>query len=260
MKTLLAIDALQILRRAYETLPEGEPAQRAADGMRSALATVRGLVELHAPSHLLVTVDAGGQSWRHLRHPPYRSSRKPMPEALAEGLPDYLAELAAFGVEAFHKPGHESVDVIATACLRWLEEGRGVAIACSASRELLALLPRGLQVWDAARREWHDAGWVERKYGVPPALLTDYFACCGDPDDDIPGIDRVGGKTAAKLLNAHGSLEAVFAGPGTLLDATGRHLRAGHADALLSRELVTPKTDLRLGLTWRSLQLPASSS
>jgi protein Xni len=256
MNTLLTIDALQILRRAYETSPDEDPAQKADAGVRSALSTVRALVDLHAPSHLLTVVEAGGPSWRHAVHPAYRSHRKPMPESLAERLPDYLAKLGEPGVAVFHKEGMEAVDVIATACLRWLDEGRGEAIACTAAREILSLLPRGLRLWDVARREWHDAAWLKAKWDIAPEMVLDFLAICGDPDDDIPGVARVGAKTAARLLNTHHTLEGIFAGPGTLLDALGRNLRAGQGNAILSRQLVEPKTDLRLGLTWRALQLP----
>lgn len=253
---MLTIDALQILRRAYETSPDEDPAHKADHGLRTATATVRSLIEQHAPSHLLTVVEAGGTSWRHALHPTYRSSRKPMPEPLADRLPMYLSRLGEIGTPVFHKEGMEAIDVIATACMRWLEEDRGEVIVCSAARAMLSLLSRGVQIWDVARREWHDAAWLKTKWDIAPEMILDFLAICGDPDDDIPGVARVGPKTAARLLNAHPGLEAIFAGPGTLLDALGRNLRAGQESAMLSRQLVTPKTDMRLGLTWRALQLP----
>jgi protein Xni len=256
MNKLLTIDALQILRRAYETSPDDDLAQKAEHGLRTATATVRSLIEQHAPSHLLTVVEAGGASWRHALHPTYRSSRKPMPEPLADRLPTYLSRLGEIGPPVFHREGMEAVDVIATACMRWLEEDRGEVVVCSAAKEMLSLLPRGVQIWDVARREWHDAAWLKAKWDIAPEMVLDFLAICGDPDDDIPGVARVGPKTAARLLNAHPTLEAIFAGPGTLLDGLGRNLRAGEDSAMLSRQLVTPKTDLRLGLTWRALQLP----
>jgi protein Xni len=255
MNKLLTIDALQILRRAYESFPDEDPAQKAEQGLRAAAAAVRSLIEQHGPSHLLTVVEAGGPSWRHALHAPYRSSRKPMPEALAERLPAYLLRLGELGTPVFHREGMEAVDVIATACMRWLEEDRGEVVVCSAARELLSLLPRGVQIWDVARREWHDAAWLKTRWDIAPEMILDFLAICGDPDDDIPGVARVGPKTAARLLNAHPTLEAIFAGPGTLLDGLGRNLRAGQDSAMLSRRLVTPKTDMRLGLTWRALQL-----
>ena len=99
----------------------------------------------------------------------------------------------------------------------------------------------------------HDDAWVRNKFGVAPELLVDLLALMGDVTDGVPGVSKVGMKTAAKLLNAYGNLDAVMAGAGILKTPIGERLRAEREVLYLSRKLVELKTDVRLGVTWNML-------
>jgi len=150
-------------------------------------------------------------------------------------------------------PGVEADDVIGTVVLRWLAESRGDATVASTDKDLHGLIAHGARVWDHFKGEWHDHAWVERKWGVPPEQLPDLLALMGDVTDSIPGVSKVGVKTAARLLRTYGTLDAIMAGAGILKDSLGETLRKEREMLYLSRQLVELKTDVRVGVTWNML-------
>jgi DNA polymerase-1 len=250
---LLAIDGLNIVRRVYEASPEPDSAEKADIALRHALSSFRNLINDHLPTHVLPAFDFGGATWRHALYPRYREGRAPMPGFLRERLPDFYRTLAGFGLHVVTIPEVEADDVIGTGVMRWLAEGRGDAVVASTDKDLHGLIAHGALVWDHFKGEWHDTVWVENKFGVPPALLPDLLALMGDVTDSIPGVSKVGLKTAAKLLRTYGNLDAVMAGAGILKDGLGERLRKEREILYLSRQLVALKTDVRLGVTWNML-------
>ncbi|HYD61779.1 MAG TPA: 5'-3' exonuclease H3TH domain-containing protein [Noviherbaspirillum sp.] len=254
MGKLLAIDGLNIVRRVYEANPDEDSPEKAEIALRNAFSSFRRLLDTHQPTHVLAAFDFGGLTWRNEIHPQYRAYRTPMPPVLRERLPGFYDMLPSLGLKVLCLERVEADDVIATAVLRWLGEGRGDAIVSSTDKDLHVLISFGALLWDHFKNEWHDRAWVEKKFGVTPEMLTDLLALCGDSTEGIPGVEGIGQKSAAKLLNAYKTLEGIMAGAGILLTATGQKLRAGRDMAFLSRELVKLKTDVRLGVTWKTLQ------
>lgn len=259
MGKLLAIDGLNIVRRVYEANPEPDSAEKAEAAIRNAASSFRRLLATHEPTHVLPAFDHGGRTWRHDLYPEYRLNRKPMPDELRQRLPDFCAQLADMDLRVVSIEGVEADDVIATAVLRWLGEGRGEAVIASTDKDLHVLIEHGALIWDHFKGEWHDRAWVEKKFGVPPEMLTDLLALAGDASDGIPGIEKIGLKTAARLLMSYQDLEGIMAGAGILVDPLGRKLRAGRDNAFLSRALVQLKTDVRLGVTWKTLHYGAQA-
>jgi len=257
MGKLLAIDALNIVRRVYEANDEEDLERKAETALRHSLSSFRKLLTVHQPTHVLAAFDFGGPTWRHALYPPYREQREAMPSALRDGLPDFQARLAEWGVQTACIQEVEADDVIATCVLRWLGEGRGEAIIASTDKDLHVLIADGALLWDHFRSEWHDQAWVKGKFGVPPEQLTDLLALSGDATDGIPGVSKVGIKTAAKLLQSYGNIERIMAGAGILKDAMGERLRKDAEQLAVSRQLVALKTDVRLGVTWNMLSFDA---
>jgi DNA polymerase-1 len=253
MGKLLAIDGLNIVRRLYEASDEEDAVLRADKALRHALASFARLLAAHQPTHAFVAFDAGGDTWRHQLHASYRQSRKPMPDELQRVLPELHARLRDTGLCIVSVPGVEADDVIATAILRWLQEARGEATVVSTDKDLHGLIAHGALVWDHFKNEWHDSEWVQAKFGVPPALLPDLLALVGDVPDGIPGVSKVGIKTAARLLQSYGSIDGIMAGAGILKDALGERLRSEREQLMLSRELTALKADVLLGVTWNML-------
>ena len=253
MGKLLAIDGLNIVRRVYEASPEEDSPEKAETALRHALSSFRRLLTTHAPTHVLPAFDVGGPTWRHALYARYREQRAPMPSCLREALPGFYEKLAGEGLAVVLIPDVEADDVIGTAVLRWLAEGRGEAIVATTDKDLHGLIANGALVWDHFKGEWHDDAWVRNKFGVAPELLVDLLALMGDVTDGVPGVSKVGMKTAAKLLNAYGNLDAVMAGAGILKTPIGERLRAERDVLYLSRQLVQLKTDVRLEVTWNML-------
>ena len=253
MAKLLAIDGLNIVRRVYEASPEPESEEKAAIALRHALSSFRKLLATHSPTHVLAAFDYGGSTWRHALYPRYREQRAPMPSCLRQALPGFHDKLAGEGLHILMLPEVEADDVIGTGVLRWLAEGRGEAIVATTDKDLHGLIAHGALIWDHFKGEWHDDAWVRNKFGVPPELLVDLLALMGDVTDGVPGVSKVGMKTAAKLLMAYGDLDAVMAGAGILKTPIGERLRAERDTLYLSRQLVQLKTDVRLGVTWNML-------
>ncbi|MBY0238887.1 MAG: 5'-3' exonuclease [Burkholderiaceae bacterium] len=253
MSRLLAIDGLNIVRRVYEASPEPDSDVKADIALRHALSSFRHLINGHEPSHVLPAFDFGGRTWRHDLYEGYREGRAPMPEPLRAALPGFYASLEKIGLQPVSLPGVEADDVIGTAVMRWLHEGRGDAVVASTDKDLHCLIADGALVWDHFKGEWHDAAWVENKWGVPPEQLPDLLALMGDATDSIPGVSRVGQKTAARLLRTYGTLDAIMAGAGILKDTLGETLRKERDMLYLSRQLVQLKTDVKVGVSWNML-------
>ncbi|HEU5437333.1 MAG TPA: 5'-3' exonuclease H3TH domain-containing protein [Telluria sp.] len=255
MAKLLAIDGLNIVRRVYEASPEPDSMEKAGTALRHALSSFRRLLETHDPSHVLAAFDHGGTTWRHQLYPRYREQRAPMPSFLRDALPEFHEKLKGWGMHVLCVPGVEADDVIGTGVLRWLQEGRGDAIVATTDKDLHCLIADGALVWDHFKNEWHDDAWVRARFGVAPELLPDLLALMGDVTDGVPGVSKVGMKTAAKLLNAYGDVDAVLAGAGILMTPIGERLRAEREILMMSRQLVRLKTDVPLGVTWKMLAL-----
>lgn len=250
---LLAIDGLNIVRRVYEASPEPDSDLKASIALRHAFSSFRNVLEAHAPTHVLAAFDYGGPTWRHALYPRYREGRAAMPSELRAALPEFHDRLRAAGVHVLMVPEVEADDVIATGVMRWLSEGRGTAVVATTDKDLHPLIAHGALVWDHFKNEWHDDAWVRARFGVAPEQLHDLLALMGDPTDGVPGVSKVGMKTAARLLGAYGNLEAVMAGAGILKTPLGERLRAEREILEMSRCLVSLKLDVRLGVTWKTL-------
>ncbi|MET3106712.1 5'-3' exonuclease [Oxalobacteraceae bacterium GrIS 2.11] len=257
MAKLLAIDGLNIVRRIYEASPEPDSPEKAETALRFSLSAFHKLRHEHTPSHMLAAFDFGGPTWRHQLYPAYRAQRAPMPDALRASLPTLYVQLEQFQIKVLCIPEVEADDVIATAILRWLAEGRGEAVVVSTDKDLHVLIQHGALIWDHFKNEWHDSAWVNNKFGVPPEQLAELLALMGDATDGIPGVSKVGLKTAARLLQAYGSIDAIMAGAGILKNTLGENLRRDAAILAMSRRLVALKDDVPLGVTWKMLAVPA---
>ena len=257
MAKLLAIDGLNVVRRVYEASPEPDSDLKASIALRHAFSSFRNLLDAHAPTHVLAAFDHGGQTWRHALYPRYREGRAPMPSYLRDALPEFHQRRADAGVRVVCIPGVEADDVIGTCVMRWLGEGKGAAVVATTDKDLHSLVAHGALVWDHFKGEWHDDAWVRERFGVAPELLHDLLALMGDATDGVPGVSKVGMKTAARLLNAYGNLEAVMAGAGILKTPLGERLRAEREILWMSRQLVELKLDVRLGVTWKMLAYAA---
>lgn len=201
------------------------------------------------PEYLAITFDAGGPQFRQQLYGEYKANRPPPPEDLSSQVPKIREVAEAFRIKTFRVPGVEADDVIATLVKRALAEGFDVCII-TGDKDLAQLVSDRVSIYEPMKGQRFHPQEVFEKFGVPPHAIADALALAGDASDNVPGVKGVGGKTAAKLLNEHGDLSSILAAAkaGKIKGKMGQTLAESEGDALLSRQLVSLKDDVQLGL------------
>jgi len=252
---LLIIDALNIIRRIHEAVPGLDSDEKVADTLASSLASFKRALKTHNPTHAVAVFDHGGRTWKHDLYAPYQAHRKPMPQPLRDGLPSIRQGLQAMGLHSIAIEGIEADDAIATLADKWCQANRQPVIIVSTDKDFLQLLNEQVSIHDHFKGIWRDEAYVLEKFGVKPSQMGDLLALMGDAVDGIPGVPKVGRKTAAGLLRIHGHLDRVISNADKVEGQVGAHLRQGIEMLRLSRKLVSFKTDTPLGLTWRMISM-----
>jgi len=245
-KKLCLIDGSSYLYRAFHALPSLTAGDGLPTGAVFGVANmVRRLVEQQQPDYLAVVFDAAGKNFRHDAYAEYKANRPPMPDDLRTQL-DPLDELIdALGVKRVRVPGVEADDVIATLVRDARKQGLPVLIS-SGDKDLAQLVDDGVVLEDSMQEKRYDPDAVAEKFGVAPGLVGDLLALTGDTSDNIPGVEKVGPKTAAKWLNQYGSLASVIENADEIGGKIGENLRNAIDQLPLSRELVTLREDVEL--------------
>ena len=200
------------------------------------------------PDYVVVAFDAGG-NFRNEIYPDYKGHRPDMPEDLREQWPHLPGLVEAFGYKAIMLEGYEADDVLGTLAKRFAGPDMEVFLVTS-DKDFCQLVDDNIQMLDEAKGVVIDEDGVVEKLGVPANRVIDMLALAGDSSDNIPGITKVGPKTAAKLLDAHGDLEGVLAAAaaGKIKGKTGERLVSEADNARLSYTLATIHTEVPLDL------------
>jgi len=241
----LIVDALNLIRRVYAATPDDTPDHE--EGARRATAQSLGrALRDTSPTHAVAVFDGEGRTWRHDIYSEYKAGRKPMPEALRSDLGHYDESFQELGVSSVRQAGLEADDVAATLATKIAEHG-GSAIILSTDKVYCQLLSDRIAVRDHFQKQDLDREYVRKKFGVSPEALVDLWALAGSSSTHIPGIAGIGVKTAAKLLDEHGSLDKVLQAAAGMSGKLGESLRQGTEVAYLSRDLARLRRDLELG-------------
>ena len=218
MAKWLLVDGFNLAYRCFFAIPELSRADGfPTNALHGWVKSLWKLADQEKPVGTLVFFDLGGAQDRLALHPDYKAQREEMPEALEKQLPYVKALTRAMGCVGIEQDGIESDDLLAAEAVSLARQGDDVLIVSSdkdfaqiVNPQIKILLPPptanpklGWQVRD-------EAG-VREKFGVPPSQIADFLALVGDTSDNIPGINGVGPKTAAKWLSEHGNLEGVIA-------------------------------------------------
>ena len=263
MSGLYLVDALALAYRSFFALmrtgmraPDGRPTT-AVFGFAHALLRV---VETRGPSHMAIAHDAHGPTFRHEMYPAYKAQRQPMPDDLRAQIPLVEELAAACGLPMVSLSGFEADDVMATYSRLAREAGLPVYLM-TRDKDLMALVGDGIRLFDPGRGgerpEEIDPAWVKAKFGVDPSQVRDYLALVGDASDNVPGVPKVGEKTAADLLSRYPDIDSIYAHLdeiGQTKKAVRKNLEEGRASMELSRTLVTLREDLDLPLTVQELE------
>ncbi len=256
-KLLVLVDGSYYLFRAYHALPsftnaKGEPTG-AIYGMINML---RKLLNDFKPYYFAVVFDAKGKNFRNDIYPEYKAHRPPMPEELACQIQPVHDIIRSFGLPLLMIDGVEADDVIGT--LAKQAEAKGIdTIISSGDKDLAQLVNDHIHMFNAMNNGVLDSESVKEKYGVPPERIIDYLILTGDSVDNIPGVPKVGPKTAAKWLSEHGSLEQIVAHADEFKGKIGEYLRNSIQQFPLTRKLITLKCDVELDINPEEL-IPAA--
>ena len=208
------------------------------------------LIESRRPDHLVVVFDAPGPSFRQGLYAKYKANRAAQPEDLSVQIPWVKRILAEMRLPVLELPGYEADDVIATLATQARDRGMDVWIV-SSDKDLFQLVEPKLRVlrMEPDREVEIDADEVRRRMGVGPEQIPDLLGLMGDASDNIPGVPKVGEKTAAAVLQQFPTIEALYAHLDRLANPRFQRLLEGHRDeALLSKQLATVKRDLPLSI------------
>ncbi|WP_119292168.1 DNA polymerase I [Azohydromonas sediminis] len=254
--TLLLVDGSSYLYRAYHampnlTAPDGFP----TGAIHGFIAMLRRLREQIPAAHAACVFDAKGPTFRDALYPEYKAHRAPMPEALARQIGPIHEVVRLLGWPVLEVSGIEADDTIGTLARRAAETGHRVVIS-TGDKDLAQLVTPQVTLVNTMTNETLDVEGVKAKFGVPPERIVDYLTLVGDAVDNVPGVEKVGPKTAAKWIAEHGSLDGVIAAAGTIKGAAGENLKKALDWLPQARRLVTVATDCDLSAAvpgWPSL-------
>ncbi|MBS3935649.1 MAG: DNA polymerase I [Sulfuritalea sp.] len=244
---LLLVDGSSYLYRAFHALPDlRSPAGQPTGAIKGVLAMLRRLLaDYPAADKCAVVFDARGKTFRDDWYPDYKAHRPPMPADLAAQIEPLHQAIRALGWPLLCIPGVEADDVIGTLAAQAAARGEDCVIS-TGDKDLAQLVNRHVTLVNTMSEETLDPAGVTTKFGVPPERIVDYLALIGDPVDNVPGVAKVGPKTAVKWLAQYGSLDEIVAHAGEIDGVVGANLRQ-HLDFLpLGRKLVTVTRDLEL--------------
>jgi DNA polymerase I len=255
-KILLLVDGSSYLYRAYHALPDlrgpGGVPTGAVHGM---VAMMKRLREQFPSEHAACVFDAKGKTFRDDWYPEYKAQRSPMPDALREQIEPIHEVVKLLGWPVLEVPGIEADDAIGTLAKVAAAGGHKVIIS-TGDKDLAQLVNADVTLINTMSNERLDVEGVKTKFGVPPERIIDYLTLIGDTVDNVPGVDKVGPKTAAKWIADFGSLAGVVAAADTIKGVAGENLRKALDWLPTGRKLITVVTDCDLSAQvprWPSL-------
>ncbi|MDP2832762.1 MAG: DNA polymerase I [Pseudomonadota bacterium] len=254
--TLLLVDGSSYLYRAFHALPdlrspEGEP----TGALYGVINMLKKLRKDFPSAYAACVFDAKGKTFRDDWYPEYKAQRPPMPESLAGQIAPLHEAVVALGWPLLMLEGVEADDVIGTLAVR--AEAAGMATVISTGdKDLAQLVTQQVRLINTMTNEVLDEAGVLAKFGVPPGRIVEYLTLVGDTVDNVPGVEKVGPKTAVKWLAEFGGLDALLARAGEVNGKAGENLRKALDWLPVARRLVTVKTDVELpshvnDLGWR---------
>ena len=253
-KRLLLVDASSYLYRAFHALPEfRSPSGEPTGAILGVINMLRKLKQDFPSDYIAAVFDPKGRTFRDDIYPQYKATRQAMPEDLAAQIEPLLETVAALGWPIVVVDGVEADDVIGT-LVTHAERAHGWDSVISTGDKDLTQLVTDRVLWvNTMSNEKLDPAGVKAKFGVPPERIIDYLALMGDAVDNVPGVEKVGPKTAAKMIEQFGSLEGVIERAGEVKGVVGENLRKVLDWLPTGRKLLTVKIDVSLPFEMESL-------
>ena len=256
---LILIDGTSYIYRAFHALPplttkEGKP----TGATRGFASMIRKLISTYPGVPMVMVFDAKGPNFRNDYYEPYKKNRPPMPNELRVQIDDIkkLSELFCFSIEEV--VGVEADDVIATLAEKFGKDKK--ILISSPDKDLTQLVTNNIIQHNSMSNEFFNEEYVLEKFGVSPNQISELLALVGDKADNIPGITKVGNKTAAKWLNQHGSLDNLLKHADEITGVVGENLRNEKDFLKRNLFLVSLKKDLSFDLQIDEIKVPEQSN
>ncbi len=240
-KRLILVDGSSFLFRAYHAIPpltnaKGEPTN-AIYGVSNML---RKLLADYQSDYVTVVFDASGKTFRNDLYDQYKAHRPPMPDDLRVQIEPLHHLIRAMGLPLIIEAGVEADDVLGALAQHAAQQGFSVVIS-TGDKDMAQLVTEQIILENTMSNTRMDIQGVINKFGVKPEQIVDFLALVGDPIDNIPGVPKVGPKTAAKWLAQYQTLENLIANADKITGAIGENLRASLTLLPLSKQLTTHK-------------------
>jgi DNA polymerase I len=245
-KTLLLVDGSSYLYRAFHAMPDLRNAEGAPTGaIYGMINMLRKLRNDYPAAYIACVFDAKGKTFRDDLYAEYKAHRPSMPEDLAKQIEPIHEVVRALGWPILMVDGVEADDVIGTLAVQAVEHGMQ-AVVSTGDKDLAQLVNEHVTLINTMSNEKLDRAGVIAKFGVPPERIVDYLTLIGDTVDNVPGVDKVGPKTAVKWLTQYGTLDQIVAQADGIGGAVGESLRRALDWLPQARALITVKTNCDL--------------
>ena len=245
---IILVDGSSYLYRAYHALPPLTNSKNQPTGaIKGVISMIKKILIDHPESPLAVVFDAKGKTFRHDMYSEYKANRPPMPEDLVQQIEPIHKIISLMGIKLIMIPGVEADDVIGTLAEQARQKKLNTVIS-TGDKDMTQLVCENVSVVNTMSGELLDESGVLKKFGVGPELITDYLALIGDKSDNVPGVDKVGPKTAEKWLNEYSDIQGVKENSESIGGKVGENLRSSIEMLDLAHELVKIKTDVELEL------------
>ena len=250
MKTLLLVDGSSYLYRAFHAMPDLRNSLNEPTGaIQGVLNMLRRLHKDYPSDYSACVFDAKGKTFRDDIYPEYKANRASMPDELRAQIEPLHEAIKAMGWPLIMESGVEADDVIGALAKQAEREGVRVIIS-TGDKDISQLVNEHITVVNTMRDAFRrvddvlDIAGVEKKFGIPPRLIIDYLVLIGDTSDNVPGVEKVGPKTAVKWLQEYGSLDNIVANADKIGGVVGENLRKALPWLPTARELITIRCDV----------------
>ena len=256
---LILIDGTSYIYRAFHALPPLTTSSGKPTGATRGFASMlRKLIEKYPGVPMVMVFDAKGPNFRNDYYKDYKANRPPMPNELRVQIEDIKKLSKLFNFTVKEEGGVEADDVIATLTKQFKLDKK--ILISSPDKDLTQLVEDNVIQHNSMSNEFFNNEYVKEKFGVGPSQVAQLLALVGDKADNIPGITKVGNKTASKWLNAYGSLENIINKSDEITGVVGQNLREEKEVLQRNLFLVSLKQDINLDLLFDDINIPASSS
>ena len=253
MKKLLLVDGSSYLYRAFHAMPDFRSLENEPTGVIYGVLNMLRHIHKKYPSDYSVCIfDAKGKTFRNDIYPDYKANRPKMPDELADQIEPLMDAIKAMGWPILIKEGVEADDVIGTLAQKANHQDIEVVIS-TGDKDLAQLVNERTKLINTMTNEVLDIQGVINKFGIPPELIVDYLTIIGDKVDNVPGVDKVGPKTALKWLEEYKTLDAIMEHVDEISGVVGENLRKSKSWLSTGKSLITIKSDLNIPIEWEEL-------